>query len=155
MSSFDFKRNNLDILRQKISNMPRRKQYKISARQTAIYDIIAAELQKNPELADYDMETIEISVKKKITPRIRNVDKAIDNLKRYLAVNKEFVQIVNNEAIVSKKDIAKMLKISRPTLDKWIREGFVSPAKSKVLTNTDIFPPDLILKQLQNKKNKK
>ena len=135
--------------------MPRRKQYKILARQTAIYDTIATELQKNPELADYDMETIEISVKKKIIPRIRNIDKAIDNLTRYIAVNKEFIQIVNDEAIVSKKDIAKMLKISRPTLDKWIREGFVSPTKSKVLPNTEIFPPDLILKQLQNKKNKK
>jgi len=135
--------------------MPRRKQYKILARQTAIYDTIVAELQKNPELADYDMETIEISVKKKITPRIQNIDKAIDNLTRYIVVNKEFIQIVNGEAIVSKKDIAKMLKISRPTLDKWIREGFVSPTKSKVLPNTEIFPPDLILKQLQNQKNKK
>jgi len=135
--------------------MPRRKQYKISARQTAIYDAIVAELQKNPELADYDMETIEISVKKKITPRIRDIDKAIDNLKRYIAVNKEFIQIVNGEAIVSKKDIAKMLKISRPTFDKWIRDGFIIPVQSNVLPNTEIFPPDLILKQLQNQKNKK
>jgi len=39
--------------------MPRRKQYKIPARQTAIYEAIVSELQKNPELADYDMETIE------------------------------------------------------------------------------------------------
>ncbi len=59
--------------------MPRRKQYKISARQTAVYEAIVAELQRNPELADYDMETIEISVKKKITPRIRNIDKAIND----------------------------------------------------------------------------
>ncbi len=135
--------------------MPRRKQYKISARQTAIYDAIVAELQKNPELADYDMETIEILVKKKITPRIRDIDKAIDNLKRYIAVNKEFSQIVNGEAIVSKKDIAKMLKISRPTFDKWIRDGFIIPVQSNVLPNTEISPPDLILKQLQNQKNKK
>ena len=135
--------------------MPRRKQYKISARQTAIYDAIVAELQKNPELADYDMETIEISVKKKITPRIRDIDKAIDNLKRYIAVNKEFIRIVNGEAIVTKKDIAKMLKISRPTFDKWIRDGFIIPVQSNVLPNTEIFPPDLILKQLQNQKNKK
>ena len=135
--------------------MPRRKQYKIPARQTAIYDAIVTELQKNPELADYDMETIEISVKKKITPRIRDIDKAIDNLKRYIAVNKEFIQTVNGEAIVSKKDIAKMLKISRPTFDKWIRDGFIIPVQSNVLPNTEIFPPDLILKQLQNQKNKK
>ncbi|MDP3432944.1 MAG: hypothetical protein Q8T04_08280 [Bacteroidota bacterium] len=134
--------------------MPRRKQYKISARQTAIYDVIVAELQQNPELADYDMETIEISVKKKITPRIQNIDLAITNLKRYIAINRELIQTVNGEMIVSKKEIARMLKISRPTLDKWIREEFITPVQSSVLKDTIIFPPDQILKQLQNKKNK-
>jgi len=135
--------------------MPRRKQYKISARQTAIYDVIVAELQQNPELADYDMETIEISVKKKINPRIQNLDLAIANLKRYLAINRDHIQTINGEMIVSKKEIARMLKISRPTLDKWIREKFVTPVKSSVLSDTKIFPPDLVLKQLQNQKNKK
>lgn len=135
--------------------MPRRKQYKISARQTSIYDVIVSELQKNPELANYDMETIEISVKKKITPRIRNIDKAINNLTRYIAVNKEYIRIMNGETIVSKKEIVKMLKISRPTLDKWIKEKFITPVKSEVLPNAETFPPDLILKQLQNQKNKK
>ena len=135
--------------------MPRRKQYKISARQTVIYDVIVAELQKNPELADYDMGTIELSIKKKITPRIQNIDLAIANLKRYIAINKEHIQTINGEMIVSKKEIARMLKISRPTLDKWIMEEFVSPVQSSVLKGTIIFPPDQILKQLQNKKNKK
>jgi predicted DNA-binding transcriptional regulator AlpA len=135
--------------------MPRRKQYKISARQTAIYKTIVSELQKNPELADYDMETIEISVKKKITPRIRDVDKAIRNLTTYVAVNKEFIKTFEGETIVSKKEIAKMLKISRPTLDKWIREKFITPVQSDVLSKTETFPPDLILKQLQKQKNKK
>ncbi len=135
--------------------MPRRKQYKISARQTAIYDVVVAELQQNPELADYDMGTIEISIKKKFTPRIQNIDLAIDNLKRYLAINKEHIQIINGEMIVAKKDIARMLKITRPTLDKWIRDGFITPVQSRFLSDTKIFPPDQILKQLQNKKNKK
>ena len=92
--------------------MPRRKQYKISASQTAIYDVIVAELQQNPELADYDMGTIEISIKKKFTPRIQNIDSAIANLKRYLAINREHIQTVNGEMIVTKKDIARMLKIT-------------------------------------------
>ena len=135
--------------------MPRRKQYKISARQTAIYDVIVAELQQNPELADYDMGTIEISVKKKFTPRIQNIDLAISNLKRYLAINKEQIQIINGEMIVAKKDIARMLKITRPTLDKWIRDGFITPVQSSVLPDIKIFPPDQILEQLQNQKNKK
>lgn len=135
--------------------MPCLKQYKISARQTAIYKTTVSELQKNPELADYDMETIEISVKKKITPRIRDVDKAINNLTRYIAVNKKFIRSINGEAVVSKKEIAKMLKISRPTLDQWIREGFITQVQSEVLSKTETFPPDLILKQLQKQKQKK
>jgi predicted transcriptional regulator len=101
------------------------------------------------------MGTIEISIKKKITPRIQNIDLAIANLKRYIAINKELIQTVNNEMIVSKKEIAKMLKISRPTLDKWIMEEFITPVQSSVLKGTIIFPPDQILKQLQNKKSKK
>ena len=135
--------------------MPRRKQYKISARKTSIYDAIVRELQKNPELADYDMGTIEISVKKKITPRIRDVDTAIRNLTAYVAVNKEYIKTFKGETIVSKKEIAKMLRISRPTLDKWIREKFITPVQSEVLSKTETFPPDLILKQLQKQKNKK
>lgn len=135
--------------------MPRRKQYKISARKTAIYDVIVAELQQNPELADYDMGTIEISIKKKITPRIQNIDLAITNLKRYIAINRELIQTVNGEMIVTKKDIARMLKISRPTLDKWIRDEFINPVQSSVFPDIKIFPPDQVLKQLQTKKNKK
>ena len=135
--------------------MPRRKQYKISASQTAICDVIVAELQQNPELTDYDMDTIEISVKKKFTPRIQNIDLAIANLKRYLAINGEQIQTISGEMIVAKKDIARMLKITRPTLDKWIRDGFITPVQSSVLPDIKIFPPDQILEQLQNKKNKK
>jgi hypothetical protein len=115
-----------------------------------------SELQKNPELAaDYDMNTIEISVKKKITPRIQNIDKAIGNLKRYIMVNKEFIQVFNGEAMVSKKDIARMLKISRPTLNKWIKDGFITPIKSKTISNIEILPPGIILEQLLNQKNRK
>jgi hypothetical protein len=56
--------------------MPRRKLFKISAQDTSIYDVIVSELQKNPELAaDYDMSTIEISVKKKIIPHIQDIEK--------------------------------------------------------------------------------
>jgi predicted DNA-binding transcriptional regulator AlpA len=136
--------------------MPRRKLFKIPAKDTAIYDTIVSELEKNPELAsDYDMTTIEISVKKKFTPRIQNIDQAIENLTRYIAINKQFIEIHNSEALVFKKDIIKMLKVSRPTFDKWIKDGFITPMKSKHFSEWKLFPPEEILKQLQNQKNKK
>jgi predicted site-specific integrase-resolvase len=76
-------------------------------------------------------------------------------MKRYIMVNKEFIQVFNGEAMVSKKDIARMLKISRPTLNKWIKDGFITPVKSKIINNLEIFPPDIILEQLLNQKNRK
>jgi len=136
--------------------MPRRKLFKISAKDTTIYDVIVSELQKNPELAaDYDMTTIEISIKKKITPQIQDIDKAIDNLTRYIAINKQYIQTVNGEAIVVKKDIVKMLKISRPTFDKWIKDGYIIPLQSKQIRNLKVYPPDLILEQLHQYKSEK
>jgi hypothetical protein len=39
-----------------------------------------------------------------------------------------------------------MLKISRPTLNKWIKDGFITSIKSKIISNPEIFPPDIILK---------
>jgi predicted DNA-binding transcriptional regulator AlpA len=83
-------------------------------------------------------------VKKKYTPQIRDIDRAINNLTRYLTNNPNSIETVNGESLVSKKQIAKMLKISRPTLDKWIKEGFITPIKSKFLRGAHIFPPELI-----------
>jgi hypothetical protein len=85
--------------------MPRRKLYKISAKDTTIYDVIVSELQKNPELAaDYDMNTIEISVKKKITPHIQDIDKAIDNLKSKPSVKAVFLIGCPRPIFAVKKD---------------------------------------------------
>ena len=46
-----------------------RKQIKIRATNTSIYELIVSELSKNQELsADYDIESIEIVIKKKSPP---------------------------------------------------------------------------------------
>jgi len=54
--------------------MPRRKQLKFLAKNTLIYGMIVDELMKDLELAaDYDMDTIEITIKKKLRPFIKDV----------------------------------------------------------------------------------
>ena len=54
--------------------MPRRKQIKIQAKDTSFYDLLVSELSQNPELEeDYDMESIEITIKKKIVPIIKDM----------------------------------------------------------------------------------
>jgi len=66
--------------------MPRRKTYKLLAKETDFYDLLVDELRlTNPQLAtEYDMESLEISMKKKTKPQILDIDKAIENLKKHL-----------------------------------------------------------------------
>jgi len=135
--------------------MPRRKTYKLLAKEMDFYNLLVDELRlMNPQLvADYDMETLEISMKKKIKPQIKDIDKAIENLKRHLPTYKNEVEIYQNEALVHKKDIARFLGITRPTLDKWIHEGFIKAIKSKYLPDAYFYPPEEILKQLLHLKD--
>ena len=132
--------------------MPRRKQIKIKAKDTSIYEHIVSELSQNPELAeDYNMESIEITIKKKHNPYIQDVDKAILNLQYYYAANKQRIETINGWQIISKKYLAKMMKISRPTLDKWIENGFIKPAQ---IPNTPIISFQIyeVIDQLRKQK---
>ena len=131
--------------------MPRRKKIAIKAKDTSVYQLIVSELSKNPELADYDMSSIEITIKKKIEPTIKDVDKAISNLQQYYAANKQFIQTFNGKQLISKKDLAKMLRISRPTLDKWLDHGFVKPSHV-VGTSFECFQIDEVIEQLRKQK---
>jgi hypothetical protein len=131
--------------------MSLRKKITIKARDTGIHKKLVQELSKRPELADYDMDSIEISIKKKYQPYIQDVDSIIKNLQHYYAANKEYIETVNGKQIIFKKDIAKMMKISRPTLDKWLKNGFVSPSR---IPNTpfECFQIDEVIEQLRKQK---
>ncbi len=131
--------------------MPRRKQIKFKAKDTSVYRLIVSELSQNPELADYDMSSIEITIKKKIEPTIKDVDKAISNLQQYYAANKQFIQTFNGKQLISKKGLAKMLRISRPTLDKWLEHGFVKPSHVAG-TSFECFQIDEVIEQLRKQK---
>ena len=84
--------------------MPRRKQVRIKAKDTSIYEQIVSELSESPELAEnYDMDSIEITIKKKHNPYIQDVDKTILNLQYYYAANKQHIETINGWQIISKK----------------------------------------------------
>jgi hypothetical protein len=84
--------------------MSRRKQLTIQAKDISIYDLIVSELSKNPELAeDYDMASIEITIRKKHNSYIQNADRAILNLQHYYAANKQYIEIFNEKQLIFKK----------------------------------------------------
>ncbi|KAA6330642.1 hypothetical protein EZS27_020667 [termite gut metagenome] len=116
--------------------MPRRKKYTLSAKELPIYEAIVKELSKNPELAaNYDMTTIEISVLKTVEPFIKNIDTVISHFEWCLAKNKKYIPVFSGEEIINRILLAKMLGISRQTLSDWIRKGFITPVKSKRVSN--------------------
>ncbi|KAA6329669.1 hypothetical protein EZS27_021541 [termite gut metagenome] len=130
--------------------MPRRKKYTLSAKELSIYEVIVEELSKNPELAaNYDMATIEISVLKTIEPFIKNIDAVISHFEWYVAKNKKYIPVFSGEEIINRILLAKMLGISRQTLTGWIRKGFITPVKSKRISNIETFSTKAVLEQLK------
>ena len=133
------------------NTMPRRKQITIPIYKLAVFGILINELSNNPLLVDYDLSSVKLTIlKKKSPPRIKDVEKAIENLKWYMSVYKDLIVEVEGYRTVSKKDLAKMMRVSRPTLDKWIRDGFIKP--TIVGGIAEIFPIDAVLEQLEKQK---
>ena len=132
--------------------MPRRKKQIIKAKELWIFQDLVSELSKNPELAeDYDMESIEITIKKKIVPIIKDVDRAIKNIQHYSAANKQFIETFNGRQLIFKQDLAKMMKVSRPTLDRWIKNEFIKPSPIPGIS-LESFQIDEVIEQLRKQK---
>lgn len=111
--------------------MSRRKKITIPVKNTKIFVQIVSELSKRPELADFDMDSMEITLKQKITPYIKDVDQAISNLQHYYAANKQFIQIFNGEQVISKKDLARLHSVSgHPNLTLHFFTSFISSVTS-------------------------
>jgi len=134
--------------------MPRRQQITIPVEKLSVFDNLIEELSENPLWDDYDLDTVKLTIlKKKAPPRIKDVDKAIENLKWYVAANSSRIEMFEGHQIINKKDLAKMMRVSRPTLDKWIRDGFIKP--KRLARSLEIFPIDAVLEQLEKQRNKK
>lgn len=133
--------------------MPRRKQTTINLEELEIYPTLLEELRNNPTYSGKDFVTLKLTVLDSYEVSIKDVDKAITSLQRYLAANKEFIETFQDEQLINRIQLAKMLGISRQTLTTWISKGFITPLKSKYLPNVEIFSTDAVLKELLWYKN--
>lgn len=130
--------------------MARRKKTTINLKGLKIYSLLLKELQEHPDYEDKDLSTLTLTVFDSYEPVIKDIDKAISSLKRYVAANKKFIHTFQEEQFINRIQLAKMLGISRQTLTSWIDKGFITPCQSKYLRNTETFNTDSILKELLN-----
>lgn len=118
-----------------------------------IYPLLLEELEKNPDYVDKDLTSLALTVYDSFEASIKDVDKAILRLKRYVAANKNFINMVEDEQLINRVELSKMLGISRQTLSEWIKKGFIAPQKSKYLRNTETFSTNAVLRELQDYQN--
>ena len=129
--------------------MPRRKQIRLSIRDLPFSVELRDGLATMPELKDYDLlSTVLTLTAKKSAPVIKDVDRAIANLKHYADVNKHLIPTFMGEQLIRKKDLAHMMKISRPTLDQWIKNGFIERGWSEAFRE-EIYQVDKVVVQLK------
>ena len=131
--------------------MARRKEQKIKLSTLECRDMLIKELSQNPLLADYDMNSIEIKVLHKTTPYIKDIDRAVDFLQRYYSANKDKIQVMFGKQIISSTDLAKMMRVSRPTVNKWIKNGFIKTSRIEG-TPFEYFQRDEVIEQLRKQK---
>jgi DNA-binding transcriptional MerR regulator len=129
--------------------MPRRKQTTINLKELESYPALIEELRNNPAYSDKDLATLKLTVFDSYEATIKEVDKAIKHLQYYITAKKNTIETFKDEQLIHRVQLAKMLGISRQTLTAWINKGFITPQKSKYLSNVEIFSTDAVLEELR------
>jgi DNA-binding transcriptional MerR regulator len=107
--------------------MPRRKLTTINLKELESYTTLLEELQNNPVCSDKDLSTLKLTVLDNYEATIKEVDKAIKHLQHYVVAKKNTIETFNDEQLINRVQLAKMLGISRQTLTAWINKGFITP----------------------------
>ena len=126
--------------------MPRPKTIRINAAELNVWQELANELSEHPLFKECDFSCIHIVSKERMPdPVIKDVEKPITRLKRFI--------INNGNQVVGKKKLCEIMKISRPTLNKWIEDEFISKGQQKESWSLQQFDLEKVTSELKKQKN--
>lgn len=121
--------------------MPRRKQLTFKIKDLRCAQYLIAELSQLPQLANFDMTSIEISIKKnKPAPKIikKDIDVLIDRLQRGFSANKHTLTQLNGRYLVTNTHLAKWMRTTPASVtSKIITTGSRSP--EIIITSNNSF----------------
>jgi DNA-binding XRE family transcriptional regulator len=133
--------------------MPRRKLTTINLKELETYPALIEELRNNSAYSNKDLSTLKLTVLDSYEATIKEVDKAIKHLQHYVAAKKNIIETFQDEQLINRVRLAKMLGISRQTLTAWINKGFITPLKSKYLPDYETFNTDAVLQEINKYKS--
>jgi hypothetical protein len=123
--------------------MPRRKLIRINAAELDIWKELSAELFNSKLFNECDFDTVEIiALKRNPQPRIADINIRVECLKQYIRNN--------GNCAAGKQELCKIMKISRPTLNKWLDDELISKGKTeKPWGSHQKFDLETVLKDLK------
>lgn len=133
--------------------MPRRKQLTFHIQDLRCAGHIIEELSKLPQLANFDMNSIELTIKEnRPAPKIikKDID-ILDRLQRGFLANKHTVTQLNRCYLITNVHLAKWMKTTQASVNKWIKDGLIKSSK-KSFTNLEFFDIDEVIDQLRKQK---
>ena len=128
--------------------MPRRRKIEIKASELECFDILAGELRTREEFSDLDPQSIRVWAYENYEQEFKNADKALYNPDHRLAVhrNETFLTTIEGDRLLTKKELAKALGITRPTLDRWLGSVWMKECRnlSRFRDNTHYYSSEAI-----------
>ena len=117
--------------------MSRRRKIEIKASELACFDTLVETLRTRPEFADFDPTSLHVWAYENYEPTIRNAARAIRHFDYWLAAhrNEMFLSSYSGNRLFCKKDLAEALGITRPTLDRWIANGWLERCTARAFSN--------------------
>ena len=82
---------------------------------------------------------------------IEEFDILIDRLQRGFSANKHTVTQLNGCYLITNVHLAKWMKTTQASVNKWIKDGLIKPSK-KSFTNLEFFDIDEVIDQLRKQK---
>ena len=134
--------------------MPRRKQliFKIQDLKCAVH--IIEELSKLPQLNNFDMKSIELTIKEnKPAPQIlkKDIDTLVDRLQRGFSAKKHKLKQLNGYYLITNIHLSKWMKVTPATVNKWLKDGLIKYSE-KSYDNLKFFDVNEVISQLRKQK---
>ena len=121
--------------------MPRRRKIEIKASELECYETLVAELSRRVEFVDFDMASLRVWAYESYEQELKGVEKSLRRLDHWLAAHRNELFIINmqGERLLCKQDLAKVLGIARPTLDRWLSSKWVKDCQDHSREGDNIY----------------
>lgn len=135
--------------------MPRKKTIRINIRDLKCFEEICRELSEHPGYKNYMIEEGVLHIKEHVPPTIREVEKAVENIKFCHATRKyKYAVLPDGKELIDQKTLARMAGVSRQTVARWESLGFISRSYVEMLDDYH-FQTKEVISQLEKLKTSK